>query len=108
MLVVRVGLLASGNSSTRKPLARRYSVMPSTEVTLTAAAGATVFWVLTASTRVTAKTSNGRNAGDNLRAAFLPSLAFAATPVEAVKTQKTVAPAAAVKVTSVEGKGQRW
>ncbi|MFM2085990.1 MAG: hypothetical protein RLZZ237_859 [Pseudomonadota bacterium] len=34
---------------------------------------------------------------------ILPSLAFAATPVEAVKTQKTVAPAAAVKVTSVEG-----
>src|SRR5574343_608845 len=38
MLVVRVGLLASGNSSTRRPLARRYSVMPSTEVTLTGAA----------------------------------------------------------------------
>ncbi|WP_300753879.1 pitrilysin family protein, partial [Janthinobacterium sp.] len=38
-----------------------------------------------------------------LSPALLPSLAFAATPAEAVKTQKTVAPAAAVKVTSVEG-----
>ena len=63
MLVVNVGLLASGNSSTRKPLARRYSVMPSTDVTLTAAArfGAAlpVFWVGAASTGVAARMNDG-------------------------------------------------
>src|SRR5664279_2225031 len=37
MLVVTVGLLASGYSSTRRPLAKWYSVIPSTVVTLTGA-----------------------------------------------------------------------
>src|SRR5688572_10525356 len=41
MLTVTVCLLASGNSSTRRPLASRYSVMPSTEVTRSGGAGAT-------------------------------------------------------------------
>ncbi|MNT12329.1 hypothetical protein D3C72_1472530 [compost metagenome] len=62
MLVVRVGLLASGNSSTRKPLARRYSVMPSTDVTLTAArlgAALPVFWVGAASTGGAARMNEG-------------------------------------------------
>ena len=62
MLVVRVGLLASGNNSTRKPLAKRYSVMPSTEVTLTAArwdAALAVFWVGAASTAVAARMNDG-------------------------------------------------
>src|SRR5688572_3341156 len=35
MLTVIVGLDGSGNISTRRPLGRRYSVMPSTSVTLT-------------------------------------------------------------------------
>src|SRR3954468_24974823 len=39
MLTVMVCLLASGNSSTRSPLASRYSVMPSTEVTRSGGAG---------------------------------------------------------------------
>ena len=39
MFTVTVCLLASGNNSTRRPLARRYSVMPSTEVTRSGGAG---------------------------------------------------------------------
>src|SRR6478609_8016941 len=39
MLTVIVGLDWSGNSSTRSPFARRYSVMPSTSVTFTGVAG---------------------------------------------------------------------
>src|SRR6187399_3258404 len=39
MLTVMVCLLASGNSSTRSPLASRYSVMPSTAVTRSGGAG---------------------------------------------------------------------
>ena len=42
MFTVMVCLLGSGNSSTRRPLASRYSVMPSTEVTVPGAASATV------------------------------------------------------------------
>src|SRR5262249_37056323 len=40
MLTVIVGLVGSGKSRTRRPLASRYSVMPSTDVTLPGAAGA--------------------------------------------------------------------
>src|SRR5262245_58981248 len=40
MLTVIVCLVGSGNISTRRPLARRYSVMPSTEVTFSGGAGA--------------------------------------------------------------------
>src|SRR5689334_16893760 len=39
MFTVRVALEASGNSSTFRPFASRYSVMPSTEVTLVTPAG---------------------------------------------------------------------
>src|SRR5512141_3294986 len=38
MFTVTVGLVGSGKRSPRRPLARRYSVIPSTEVTLTGAA----------------------------------------------------------------------
>src|SRR5262249_14985827 len=43
MLTVIVGLVGSGKSRTRRPLPSRYSVMPSTEVTLTGAARDAVF-----------------------------------------------------------------
>ncbi len=39
MLTVTVGLVASGNSSTDRPLSSRYSVMPSTERTSVAPLG---------------------------------------------------------------------
>ena len=39
MFTVTVGLLASGNSNTRRPLARRYSQMPSTQGPATTALG---------------------------------------------------------------------
>jgi hypothetical protein len=39
MLTVMVCLVWSGNSSTRRPLARRYSVMPSTDVTRSGGGG---------------------------------------------------------------------
>src|SRR5690242_3612824 len=40
MFTVMEGWVASGKRRTRRPLARRYSVMPSTEVTLTGAGSA--------------------------------------------------------------------
>ena len=40
MLTVMVGFDGSGNSSTRRPFASRYSVMPSTEVTRSGAGAA--------------------------------------------------------------------
>jgi hypothetical protein len=40
MFTVMVCFDGSGNSSTRRPLASRYSVMPSTEVTRSGGAGA--------------------------------------------------------------------
>src|SRR5215469_10262527 len=42
MLTVIVGLVGSGKRRTVRPLARRYSVMPSTEVTRTGLPGAAV------------------------------------------------------------------
>jgi len=38
-LTVMVCFVGSGNNSTRRPLARRYSVMPSTDVTFSGGAG---------------------------------------------------------------------
>src|SRR6266545_474714 len=72
MLTVIVCLVWSGKSSTRSPLASRYSVIPSTEVTLTGfsvfapaaafARGAGAFGGLAGAARVLAAAAKRRNA----------------------------------------------
>src|SRR5262249_46516343 len=59
MLTVTVGLVASGNSSTRAPVARRYSVTPSTVATFL---GASAAWAVETKKKT-------RNKGIHLRMA---------------------------------------
>src|SRR6478736_2520016 len=75
MFTVTVGLDWSGNSSTRRPLGSRYSVMPSTSVTFTGAAGAVATGCVAGWAAVTA-IENARQASRTILVPVFMSLPF--------------------------------
>src|SRR6478735_5531665 len=75
MFTVTVGLDWSGNSSTLRPLASRYSVMPSTSVTFTGAAGVVATGCVAGWAAVT-KVENARQASRTILVPVFISLPF--------------------------------